>query len=122
MHSPFIFLTLYRDTIVVQEAIGDKLASFVQYVATVLGGFIIGFIRGWKLALVMLAVAPLIAVAGTIVMRTMVKMAEKGQNAYAKAGAYATEVISSIRTVASFTSEPIVATKYLTSNSSSHWL
>ena len=120
MHPPFIFLILYRDTIVVQEAIGDKLASFVQYVATVLGGFIIGFIRGWKLALVMLAVAPLIAVAGTIVMRTMVKMAEKGQNAYAKAGAYATEVISSIRTVASFTSEPIVATKYLTSKFSSH--
>jgi hypothetical protein len=44
-------------------------------------------------------------------MKTMAKLTEQGQAAYAKAGAYAAEVISGVRTVASFASEPVVASK-----------
>ena len=45
-------------------------------------------------------------------MKMMAALTEKGQTAYAKAGAFAAEVIAGIRTVASFASEPAVATNY----------
>ncbi len=44
-------------------------------------------------------------------MKIMTSLTEKGQASYAKAGAYAAEVISGVRTVASFASEPVVAVK-----------
>jgi ABC-type bacteriocin/lantibiotic exporter with double-glycine peptidase domain len=45
-------------------------------------------------------------------MMVMVRQSIQGQAAYSKAGAYATEVISGVRTVASFASESVAAAKY----------
>lgn len=44
--------------------------------------------------------------------KMMASLTEQGQTAYAKSGAFAAEVIAGIRTVASFASEPTVATHY----------
>lgn len=49
---------------------------------------------------------------GAFMIKMMASLAEKGQAEYAKAGAYAAEVIAGIRTVASFASEQAVATRY----------
>lgn len=48
------------DTVLVQEALGIKIGSALQFLATFLGGFILGFIQGWKLTLVILAISPLV--------------------------------------------------------------
>ena len=50
----------------IQEGTGDKLALLFQYVSVILAGLIVGFIYGWKLTLVMLAVSPLIIISGAI--------------------------------------------------------
>jgi ABC-type bacteriocin/lantibiotic exporter with double-glycine peptidase domain len=52
------------------------------------------------------------AAAGAIMMKLMSSLTEQGQASYAKAGAFATEVISGIRTIAAFASEPTAGTKY----------
>ena len=55
---------IYSDVNKVKEGIGDKIANFWQWTATFLVGIIIGFAFGWKLALVILAVSPLLAISG----------------------------------------------------------
>lgn len=44
------------------EGFGDKMATFIQWFATFIGGYSIGFAVGWKLTLVVLAVAPLLII------------------------------------------------------------
>ena len=46
-----------------QMGIGDKVFTFVQWVTTFIAGYTVGFVQGWKLTLVILAVAPLMVVA-----------------------------------------------------------
>jgi ATP-binding cassette subfamily B (MDR/TAP) protein 1 len=47
----------------IQNAIGEKVATFVQAVFQTLAGLVIGYVYGWKLALVCTAVVPAIALA-----------------------------------------------------------
>lgn len=86
----------------VQEGIGDKIGNFFQWFSTFLAGFIIGFIYGWKLTLVILAVSPLLAISGGLMTKMMTDFTNSEMSAYAKAGAVAEEVFSSIRTVTAF--------------------
>ncbi|XP_063421437.1 ATP-dependent translocase ABCB1-like isoform X2 [Mytilus trossulus] len=86
----------------IHEGIGDKMGSCLQWTSGFLTGFIIGFIYGWKLTLVILAISPLLAVTGFVMNKLVADMSSKESEAYAKAGAVAEEVFSSIRTVVSF--------------------
>jgi ATP-binding cassette subfamily B (MDR/TAP) protein 1 len=54
----------------------------------------------------------LLAIAGAFMMKLMASFTLRGQAAYAKAGAFATEVISGIRTIAAFASEPKAQAHY----------
>jgi ATP-binding cassette subfamily B (MDR/TAP) protein 1 len=87
------------DTVLIQEAIGEKVGKFQQLVSTFLGGFVVAFIRGWKLTLVMLAVLPALVLATTIMARLLSRLSSEGQRCYAEAGNTVQQVVSSIRTV-----------------------
>ncbi|XP_058878458.1 ATP-dependent translocase ABCB1-like isoform X2 [Acipenser ruthenus] len=86
----------------INEGIGDKIALLIQSVATFLAGFIVGFIEGWKLTLVILAISPVLGVAAALFSKILTSFTGKEQATYAKAGAVAEEVLSSIRTVVAF--------------------
>ncbi|EFA76462.1 ABC transporter B family protein [Heterostelium album PN500] len=88
-----------------QEAIGEKVGNFLHFTSTFISGFIIGLVNGWQLALVIIAVTPLLAACGAFMTKMMTDLTKKGQDAYAKAGAVAEEKIGSIRTVATFSGE-----------------
>ena len=45
----------------IQEGIGDKVGTFLQWFSSFVTGFVIGFVYGWKLTLVILAVSPFLA-------------------------------------------------------------
>lgn len=100
------------DTVLIQDAMGEKVGKFIQLVSTFIGGFIIAFIKGWLLTLVMLSSIPLLVIAGGAMSLFLSKMATRGQNAYAKAATVVEQTIGSIRTVASFTGEKQAVTKY----------
>ncbi|GAB2282087.1 ABC transporter B member 11, variant 3 [Dionaea muscipula] len=93
------------DTVLIQDAMGEKVGKFIQLMWTFLGGFVIAFVKGWQLTLVMLVTIPLLVAVGVVIARTVAKMATKGQTAYAKAAVVVEQTIGSIRTVASFTGE-----------------
>ena len=95
----------FRDLQQIQSGIGDKIGTTLQAATTLVGGFIVAFVVGWKLALVMLAVCPLIVLAGALTGKVMASLTSKEQTAYAEAGAIAEQAISAIRTVVAFGGE-----------------
>lgn len=93
---------LTDDVYKINEGIGDKLGMLLQNLTTFVTGIIIGFVKGWKLTLVILAVSPLLGISAAIIAKVMTSFTSQEQTAYAKAGAVAEEVLSSIRTVFAF--------------------
>lgn len=89
----------------INDAIADKMSIFIQRFTTFVCGFLIGFLNGWKLTLVILAVSPLLGLGGALMGSFVARMTGRELRAYAKAGAVAEEVLSSIRTVAAFGGE-----------------
>ncbi|KAL4367908.1 hypothetical protein GQ457_05G001360 [Hibiscus cannabinus] len=100
------------DTVLIQDAMGEKVGKFIQLVSTFFGGFVIAFIRGWLLALVMMSSIPLLVMSGGTIALIISKMASQGQSAYAKAATVVEQTIGSIRTVASFTGEKQAISNY----------
>lgn len=100
------------DTVLIQDAMGEKVGKFTQLFATFVGGFVVAFIKGWLLTLVMLSSIPPLVISGAIMSVTISKMASRGQDAYAKAAIVVEQTIGSIRTVASFTGEKKAAAEY----------
>lgn len=100
------------DTVLIQDAMGEKVGKFLQLLSTFIGGFIIAFIKGWLLTVVMLSSIPLLVAAGATMSIVITKMASHGQSAYAKAANVVEQTIGSIRTVASFTGEKQAITSY----------
>ncbi|CAL4976715.1 unnamed protein product [Urochloa decumbens] len=100
------------DTVLIQDAMGEKVGKFVQLVVTFFGGFIVAFAQGWLLTLVMMATIPPLVVAGAVMSNVVAKMASLGQAAYAESSVVVEQTIGSIRTVASFTGEKRAVEKY----------
>ncbi|KAF0923152.1 hypothetical protein E2562_003366 [Oryza meyeriana var. granulata] len=100
------------DTVLIQDAMGEKVGKFIQLLVTFLGGFAVAFAQGWLLTLVMLATIPPLVLAGAVMSNVVAKMASLGQAAYADAAVVVEQTIGSIRTVASFTGEKKAVAKY----------
>lgn len=76
-----------------------QVGKFIQLISTFIGGFIIAFIKGWLLTLVMLSAIPLIVAAGASMAIIIAKTASRGQTAYAQAANIVEQTVGSIRTV-----------------------
>ncbi|KAL0985399.1 hypothetical protein UPYG_G00156400 [Umbra pygmaea] len=93
---------LTDDIYKINEGIGDKVGMLIQSFTTFFVSFIIGFVKGWKLTLVILAISPLLGFSAFIFSKVLTSFTSLEQGAYAKAGAVAAEVLSSVRTVFAF--------------------
>uniref|UniRef100_A0A8C9ZN13 Bile salt export pump n=1 Tax=Sander lucioperca TaxID=283035 RepID=A0A8C9ZN13_SANLU len=94
----------------INDAIADQVAIFLQRFTTFVCGFCIGFVKGWKLTLVIVAASPMIGVGAGLMF--VAKLTGMELQAYAKAGAVADEVLTSIRTVAAFGGEKKEVQRY----------
>ncbi|KAJ8549049.1 hypothetical protein K7X08_032756 [Anisodus acutangulus] len=100
------------DTILLQEAMGDKVANFIMNISTFFGGFVVAFIKGWLLTLVLLTSIPATVISFKCVAWVLSKMSGSGQAAYADAGKVVEQTVGGIRTVASFTGENLAIVDY----------
>ncbi|KAI3461135.1 hypothetical protein Pfo_017798 [Paulownia fortunei] len=100
------------DTIIIQDAMGEKIGKFLQLSASFFGGFVIAFIRGWLLTLVLLSAIPLLVISAAFMTVLMAKLTSRGQAAYSEAAVVVEQTIGSIRTVASFTGERQAVANY----------
>ncbi|KAJ0262183.1 ABC transporter B family member 1 [Hirschfeldia incana] len=100
------------DAVMVQDAISEKLGNFIHYMATFASGFIVGFTAVWQLALVTLAVVPLIAVIGGIHTTTLSKLSNKSQESLSQAGNIVEQTVVQIRVVMAFVGESRASQAY----------
>uniref|UniRef100_A0ACB8FV11 Multidrug resistance protein 1 n=1 Tax=Sphaerodactylus townsendi TaxID=933632 RepID=A0ACB8FV11_9SAUR len=103
---------LTDDINTIQDGLGDKISLIVQFSATFVAGIIIGFSYGWKLTLVILAMSPVLVVAGAVWSYLLSHLTTKELTAYAKAGAVAEEILSAIRTVTAFNGQKKALARY----------
>ncbi|KAM9461318.1 bile salt export pump [Clarias gariepinus] len=96
----------------INDAIADQVGIFIQRFTTFVCGFLMGFVKGWKLTLVIISVSPLIGVGAGLMALFVAKLTGWELQAYAKAGSVADEVLSSIRTVAAFGGEKKEVDRY----------
>ncbi|CAN0877377.1 ABC transporter B family member 19 [Linum grandiflorum] len=100
------------DVAQIQEVMGEKMAHFVQQLFTFICGYMVGFLRSWKVSLVVFSVTPLMMFCGIAYKAVYVGLATKEEASYMKAGTVAQQAISAIRTVLSFVAENNLADKY----------
>ncbi|GAN06864.1 multidrug resistance protein 1 [Mucor ambiguus] len=93
---------LATDTQLIQDGISEKFGLLVMCVGQFVTGFVVAFVKGWRLAVVMLATLPLMAGAGGAMGYYITKYTLKAQDSYADAGSVAEQVFAGIRTVYSF--------------------
>ncbi len=89
----------------IQDALSFTLAEFLRGIFTLVIGLFFIFWISSKLALVMLAVVPLIAVLAVIFGKKIRKMARKAQDQLAESGTIVQETFQGITVVKAFTSE-----------------
>nr|GMC75949.1 ABC transporter B family member 19-like [Ipomoea batatas] len=112
MNTADIMHGISSDVAQIQEVMGEKMAHFVHHIFTFICGYIVGFLRSWKISLVVLAVIPLNMLCGIVYKAVYVGLTAKEEESYRKAGTIAEQAISSIRTVSSFVAEDYLAAKY----------
>ncbi|RLN93201.1 hypothetical protein BBJ28_00026559, partial [Nothophytophthora sp. Chile5] len=103
---------LTGDTVKIKDGMGQKLGDSVKYVCQFFAGYIIGFVRGWDMTLVMMCLMPFMAMSMSFLLKMLRKSAAHSQQMYAEAGAVAEETLGSIRTVSSLNGERRAIDKY----------
>ncbi|PWZ44751.1 ABC transporter B family member 19 [Zea mays] len=103
-----VVFSVSTDTLLVQDAIGEKVGNFIHYLATFLAGLVVGFVSAWRLALLSIAVIPGIAFAGGLYAYTLTGLTSKSRDSYANAGIIAEQV----RTVYSYVGETKALNSY----------
>ncbi|GJN15409.1 hypothetical protein PR202_gb02322 [Eleusine coracana subsp. coracana] len=89
----------------VRSAIGDRISVIVQNCALLMVACTAGFVLQWRLAMVLLAVFPLV-VAATVLQKMFMKgFSGDLEGAHARATQIAGEAVANVRTVAAFNAE-----------------
>lgn len=69
-----------------------QIGNFVHYLTTFIAGFIVGFSNQWRIAIVTLAVVPLMALAGGFFMYSLTRSTATAAFAYTEAASIAEQV------------------------------
>jgi ATP-binding cassette subfamily B (MDR/TAP) protein 1 len=85
-----------------RSATGAQLALAVQNVIGLLAGLVIAFTASWQITLVVLCLAPFLALGGMLALRYATRSMEESTKAFEASGAVATEALSAPRTVAAY--------------------
>ena len=100
------------DTNLVQDGISEKIALTLTAVATFVTAFVIGFVKYWKLTLILSStVWTIVAIMG-IGSTFIIKFNKQSLASYAAGGTVAEEVISSIRNATAFSTQDKLARQY----------
>ncbi|UJR12090.1 hypothetical protein I4U23_016268 [Adineta vaga] len=86
----------------IQDGIGHKIGTLIQFLASLITGFIIGFSTGWKLSFVILSIVSFIFLPAAFFSWLATRLTIVELEASGKAAAVVEEVLSSIRTVFAF--------------------
>ncbi|KAL7331771.1 hypothetical protein PS15p_203920 [Mucor circinelloides] len=103
---------LASDTQLIQDGISEKAGLLISFFAQFVGGFVVAFIKGWQMALVLLVAVPLLGASGAIMAYFLTRFSKESQDALAESGTIAEQAFHSIRTVYSFTLQKRFSDRY----------
>ena len=96
----------------VQQGISEKVALVVNFLAAFVTGFVLAYVRCWRLALAMSSMLPCIAIAGGVMNKFISSYMQLSLQHVAEGGTLAEEVISTIRTAQAFGTQRILSNLY----------
>ena len=103
------------DIVQLQETLRTTIAEFFRQIIIVFGGVAFLFFISWKLALIMLATVPVMAIVAVFFGRFIRKLSKEAQNFTAESNSIIEEALTGITNVKSFTNELFTLSKYKTS-------
>ena len=103
-----------EDTATIQKGTGIQLGLFLMHSVSTVGALILAFAWAgyWRVALVCIAVVPLIVASSAIMLITNDRMSAYETAAYAKAGTISSEAIASIRTVQALNAQGSILARF----------
>ncbi|GFP95195.1 ABC transporter b family member 15 [Phtheirospermum japonicum] len=93
------------DSLVIQDAISEKVPVFVMNLSTFVGSYVAAFIMLWRLAIAGFPFVIFLLIPGLMYGRALMSIARKIRDEYNKAGSVVEQALSSVRTVYSFVGE-----------------
>lgn len=100
------------DTNLIQEGISEKIGLTLTALATFFTAFIIGFIKSWKLTLILCSTVIAITLIMGLGTSFMIRYNKQSLASYAEGGTIVEEVISSIRNTTAFNTQDKLAKQY----------
>lgn len=100
------------DTNLIQDGISEKVGLTLTAIATFITAYIIGFVKYWKLTLILTSTIFAIVFTSGFLGRFIVRWQKKSLASYAEGGTVAEEVISSIRNAVAFGTQDKLAREY----------
>lgn len=104
--------SVINDVADIKGGVGDTIATATQHLSTFVVGIIVALVYGWRLALVVIAVSPIILACGALIGVLSAEATSDGQGAYVEAGGIANEVFSVIRIVSAYGGQEEEAVRY----------
>ncbi|EAS02072.1 multidrug resistance protein-like transporter family ABC domain protein (macronuclear) [Tetrahymena thermophila SB210] len=102
------------ETNLIQIAIGENVPTYIMNICMTIGGFAVGYARGWQMALITTSALPVLTLGGLAFALTVQMSQKKIANSYEKAGGMAEQGLNAIKTVKSLTGEEFELTNYKT--------
>ncbi|KAF8580728.1 multidrug resistance protein 1 [Ramaria rubella] len=103
---------IQTDTHLIQQGTSEKVALVVNFLGAFACGFILAYIRSWRLALALSSILPGIAITGGVLNKFTGTYMQMSRNATAEGGSLAEEVISSVRVTHAFGTQRKLAEMY----------
>ncbi len=100
------------DILQIQETIRTTIAEFFRQLVIVIGGIAFLFYLSWKLALIMLATVPVMAIVAVVFGRFIRKLSKTAQDEAANSNVIIEESLMGITNVKAFTNEKFLIGKY----------
>lgn len=96
---------LTTDTTLIETVVTGSISFGIRAIAVALGALVMMFVTNWKMALMVIAIGPMIIIPVIVFGRMIRNLSRDGQDRLADASARAGESLSAIQTVQAFTRE-----------------
>lgn len=106
---------LASDIAQVQETLRTTIAEFFRQIVIIVGGIIFLTLLSWKLALIMIATVPVMAIVAVVFGKFIKKLSKIAQDETATSTVIVEESLTGISNVKAFTNELFVVAKYIKS-------
>lgn len=103
---------IQTDTHLMQQATSEKVALTISFLAAFITGFVLAYVRQWRLALAMTSILPCMAIAGGFMNKFISMYKQFSLQHVAEGGNMAEEVISTVRTAQAFGTQKTLAALY----------